>query len=65
MKTTIYDLLQVLLIYLITLLIVFGLIFIAYKTDKKRCEARGGTYIWEWTYASKCHYGGTNENNNI
>ena len=52
------ELVITLLLLTIMLSIISGTIFVMARADKRRCEANGGKYIWEWTYASKCHLRG-------
>jgi len=42
--------------YGLMIVLIIGLILLMINTDKKRCEARGGIFIWEWSsHGSKCH----------
>ena len=42
-------------IFIVLILMIIGFIIFSVKSDKHRCEKHGGTYIWEYSYGSKCH----------
>ena len=43
-------------ICLLVIILTFILLWYINYLDRKRCENNGGTYIWEFTYGTKCHF---------